>query len=78
MSTNKQMKVTFGEVEEAKIIKAGCGTRYDPEQLGDHSGFDFSAARHLKPSSSETCDSEIHVDSNEEPNETALRSNMKE
>jgi len=35
-------------VEEAKTQKAGCGIRYDPEQLGEHTGFDFSAAESLK------------------------------
>jgi hypothetical protein len=37
-------KLNTGEVENPKIIKAGCGTRYDPEQIGDSTGFDFSSA----------------------------------
>lgn len=33
-----------GAVDQAKTEKAGCGIRYNPEQLGDDTGFDFSAA----------------------------------
>lgn len=47
------MKVKLGEVSDAKIIKAGCGVRYDPEQLGDHTGFDFSGASKLRLNASE-------------------------
>lgn len=47
------MKVKLGEVSDAKIIKAGCGVRYDPEQLGDHTGFDFSDASKLRFNTSE-------------------------
>ena len=36
-----------GSVEQTKLIKAGCGVRFDPEQLGDDSGFDFSGAEKL-------------------------------
>ncbi len=36
-----------GTVEQAQLIKAGCGVRYDPEQLSPEVGFDFSAAREL-------------------------------
>ncbi len=35
------MKIKTGNVSQAKTVKAGCGMRYDPEQLGDHTGFDF-------------------------------------
>jgi len=35
------MKIKTGNVEEAKTVRAGCGMRYDPEQLGDETGFDF-------------------------------------
>ncbi len=31
----------------AKTVKAGCGIRFDPEQLGEDTGFDFSAAAEL-------------------------------
>ena len=72
------MKPKFGEVDDARIIKAGCGTRYDPEQLGDHSGFDFSAAEDFKPGTGEACDSESNGASSEEPNESAVRTNLKE
>jgi hypothetical protein len=41
-------KTKIGSVESPKSIKAGCGIRYDPEQLGDDTGFDFSAAQELK------------------------------
>jgi len=34
----------FGAIEETKTVKAGCGIRYDPEQLSDQAGFDFSKA----------------------------------
>ncbi|MCH2159661.1 MAG: hypothetical protein MK096_12905 [Oleiphilaceae bacterium] len=34
-------------IKEAEVIKAGCGIRYDPEQLGTDTEFDFSAAQDL-------------------------------
>jgi len=37
-----------GAVDTTKTVKAGCGIRYDPEILGDDSGFDFSDAEKLK------------------------------
>jgi len=36
-----------GTVEQPELVKAGCGVRYDPEQLSPEVGFDFSAARKL-------------------------------
>lgn len=36
-----------GSVEPTQLVKAGCGVRFDPEQLGDDSGFDFSEAEKL-------------------------------
>lgn len=47
------MATKFGAVDEANTVKAGCGIRYDPEQLGEDSGFDFSAAEQMKPPISE-------------------------
>lgn len=41
-------KTKTGSVENPKPVKAGCGIRYDPEQLGEDTGFDFSAAQELK------------------------------
>lgn len=38
------MKIKTGNVDEAKTVRAGCGMRYDPEQLGEETGFDFSLA----------------------------------
>ena len=38
MSSNR------GAVDSAKTEKAGCGIRFNPEQLGDDTGFDFSEA----------------------------------
>ncbi|UZE95980.1 hypothetical protein [Alkalimarinus alittae] len=37
-----------GEVDTSKTVKAGCGIRYDPEVLGDDSGFDFSGVEKYK------------------------------
>lgn len=37
-----------GAVDTTKTVKAGCGIRYDPEILGEDSGFDFSDAEKLK------------------------------
>ena len=37
-----------GVVDMTRTVKAGCGIRYDPEVLGDDSGFDFSGAEKLK------------------------------
>ncbi len=38
-----------GVVDTTKTVKAGCGIRYDPEVLGEDSGFDFSGAEQLNP-----------------------------
>lgn len=43
--------VSTGTVDTGQTVKAGCGIRYDPELLGDDSGFDFSAAEQLKAES---------------------------
>jgi hypothetical protein len=37
-----------GAVDTSKTVKSGCGIRYDPEVLGEDSGFDFSDAEKLK------------------------------
>jgi len=34
-------------VTATKTQKAGCGIRFDPEQLGEDTGFDFSQAAEL-------------------------------
>lgn len=36
-----------GTVDQPKLVKAGCGFRYDPEELSPDTGFDFSGAREL-------------------------------
>lgn len=48
------MKIKTGNTDSAKTVKAGCGMRYDPEQLGDHTGFDFSGAEQWKTQLGET------------------------
>lgn len=37
-----------GNIKPAKTIKPGCGVRYDPDDLGEEAGFDFSDAIKLK------------------------------
>ncbi|MFE8069915.1 hypothetical protein QQM79_02555 [Marinobacteraceae bacterium S3BR75-40.1] len=37
-----------GTAPEAPIVKAGCGIRFDPDQLSEDTGFDFSDAQKLK------------------------------
>ena len=37
-----------GSVDSSQTVKAGCGIRYDPDVLGDESGFDFSQAEKFK------------------------------
>lgn len=59
------MASKFGAVDEANTVKAGCGIRYDPEQLGEDSGFDFSAAEQMKPP---TIEEQNQAEQNEEPN----------
>lgn len=58
LTNNKRVEMTIknGSVEEASTIKAGCGIRYDPEQLSDHSGFDYSDAKNLI-ADTEACES---------------------
>ncbi|WP_020407290.1 hypothetical protein [Hahella ganghwensis] len=36
-----------GQAEPAQTVKAGCGIRFDPEQLGEETSFDFSGAKAL-------------------------------
>ena len=69
------MAVKFGAVEEARLIKAGCGIRYDPEQLGEESGFDFSAAEQMKKV---LCDDQCNDVVIEEPKPSEHRSNNNE
>lgn len=38
---------TPGAVDQPQLVKAGCGFRYDPEELSPDTGFDFSGARKL-------------------------------
>jgi hypothetical protein len=40
-------------VVKIKVIKAGCGFRFDPDSLDDSAGFDFSAAAGLLDASCE-------------------------
>ncbi|MFD2230923.1 hypothetical protein [Alkalimarinus sediminis] len=47
-----------GAVDTTKTVKAGCGIRYDPEVLGEDSGFDFSAAEKLKSTLTDLSDPE--------------------
>jgi hypothetical protein len=35
------MAIKTGNISEIKTNKAGCGIRFDPEQLGDDTGFNF-------------------------------------
>lgn len=45
-----------GSVGSANTVKAGCGIRYDPEVIGDDTGFDFSEAEELLKEKSEQND----------------------
>ena len=51
----KSMEVVVkkGQVSAAKTLKAGCGIRFDPEQLGEETGFDFSQAAEFLASAQE-------------------------
>ena len=42
-------KLKNGSVGKIKTVKAGCGIRYDPDQIDDSVGFDFSMAEDMKP-----------------------------
>ena len=42
------MGIKTGNSDAAITVRAGCGLRYDPDQLGDHTGFDFSGAEQWK------------------------------
>lgn len=37
----------MGAVSTGKTVKAGCGIRYDPDTLGENTGFDFAGASDL-------------------------------
>ncbi|KZY34087.1 MULTISPECIES: hypothetical protein [unclassified Oleiphilus] len=50
-----------GSVDSAQTVKAGCGIRYDPEQLDGDCGFDFSQAENMKP------EKEAHIPKSPEP-----------
>ncbi|MBU6954289.1 MULTISPECIES: hypothetical protein [unclassified Hahella] len=36
-----------GQSKPPPLVKAGCGVRFDPEQLDEDTGFDFSGAADL-------------------------------
>lgn len=38
-----------GAAKAPGIIKGGCGIRFDPDELSEDTGFDFSEAEKLKP-----------------------------
>jgi hypothetical protein len=48
MNDSSQTEINHGSAKPAKTVKAGCGIRYHPEELGEHTCFDFSAAEKLK------------------------------
>lgn len=41
------MSKNRGAVDSANTTRAGCGIRYEPEQLGEDTGFDFSGVAGL-------------------------------
>ncbi|WP_168188025.1 hypothetical protein [Hahella sp. CCB-MM4] len=43
-----------GQIKPAKTVKAGCGIRFDPDQLSEETSFDFSKAKELLSESLET------------------------
>lgn len=47
-------KLKNGSVDNTKTVKAGCGIRYDPEQMDESYGFDFSKAENMKPENEKT------------------------
>ncbi|GAA3965456.1 hypothetical protein [Allohahella marinimesophila] len=48
---NDNEEQTPGTARTPQIIKGGCGIRFDPDQLSDETGFDFSGAEKLKEKS---------------------------
>ena len=64
-------KSTSSVVTPTKTIKAGCGIRYDPDDLGEDTGFDFSDAVKMKnkaPTTPTKTDN-AHAPNNKEGNE---------
>ena len=47
MSDNDDVSPIAQGTTEFKTVKAGCGIRFDPDELSDESGFDFSEAEKL-------------------------------
>lgn len=45
---HEDTQVSPGTAKAPPIIKAGCGIRFDPDQLAEDTGFDFSGAAKLK------------------------------
>ncbi|MAL97474.1 MAG: hypothetical protein CL583_03395 [Alteromonadaceae bacterium] len=45
---NEDAQVNPGTAKAPPIIKAGCGIRFDLDQLAEDTGFDFSGAAKLK------------------------------
>lgn len=48
MSKDDENQVNAGTAE-FKTVKAGCGIRFDPDDLDEESGFDFADAEKLNP-----------------------------
>ncbi len=51
MGTSSDDENAPGSVRPARVIKAGCGIRFDPDDLEQSRGFDFSGAASLCPQS---------------------------
>jgi len=54
----------IGSVNTDETVKAGCGIRYDPDVLGEESGFDFTEASTLLDQAQESCPTSADVASN--------------
>jgi hypothetical protein len=53
----------IGSVNTDKTVKAGCGIRYDPDVLGEETGFDFTEASTLLDQAQESIPTSADTDS---------------
>lgn len=53
---DSESDVPSAGVARIKTVKAGCGIRFDPEDLNTDTGFDFSGAAELLEDSTEAAD----------------------
>ncbi len=65
-----------GAVKSDATVKAGCGIRYDPDVIGEDTGFDFSASSELLDQDDEN-EKTSGLDSRKEPKRVSQKTDTR-